>query len=71
MNDDEEFLGYVDIHCRTERHLFSMEHVRRLLELASVEGVQCESSSVPGFVGLSECVAMPLVQAAKKRMKEL
>jgi hypothetical protein len=67
--DDEAFLGYVDIHSRTERHLFSKEDVQRLLELACAEGARCESSSVPGFVGLDEWTAVPLVRAARARMR--
>lgn len=67
--DDEAFLGYVEIHSETERHLFSEGDVRRLLELAGAEGVRCEGSSVPGFVGLDQWAAKPLVKAARERRK--
>lgn len=34
---DEEFLSYVEIHSRTERALFSGEHVIRFCKLAGRE----------------------------------
>lgn len=34
---DEQFLGYFDLHSRTERALFSTEHISRLFSLAGKE----------------------------------
>lgn len=34
MTEDESFLSYCELHCRTERGLFVGRHVNRLLDLA-------------------------------------
>lgn len=34
LEDNNHFIGYCEIHCRTERALFSGKHVNRMLELA-------------------------------------
>ncbi len=36
---DEEFLGYVDLHSRTELALFHRDHVKRLCELSGAQWV--------------------------------
>lgn len=36
FEDDEELIRYCEIHCETERALFSREQVNRMMELAGV-----------------------------------
>ena len=31
---DDELIGYCDIHCETERALFSVTHINRMIDLA-------------------------------------
>ncbi len=66
--DDEAFLGYVEIHSETERHLFSLEHVRRLLTLAGRD-TSAFDCGYPAFLGIDQWTAKPLVQAARERRK--
>lgn len=64
---NEEFLGYFEEHCRTERALFSGEHVRRLAALAGVD-----TDVLPGqFVAVHADVALPVIAAARRRLKEM
>jgi hypothetical protein len=57
---DTELLGYAEIHCRTERALFSAEHVNRILALAghpegyvySVTGMTAVHSDMQHLVDL-------------------
>lgn len=64
---DEEFLGYVDLHSRTERALFHAEHVRRLYKMAG--------RPAPSGLGENEFVAVyhdhaeRLIKLARKKMK--
>lgn len=64
---DESFLGYVSLHCETERALFSNAHVRRLCELAGREAPEDLSES--GLTAVPRNVAMPLVAEARKRLR--
>ncbi len=64
---DEEFLGYCEIHCRTERALFSGSQVDRLNELAG---------RPPSYVFSHQWVAMradyaqPCIDDARRRLRE-
>ena len=63
--EDDHFLGYCNLHSRTERALFSPDHVNRLFDLAGDERAgRCEMwvSMGPDFVD-------PLVDAAMGRLK--
>jgi len=33
--NDEELIGYCEIHCKTERALFHIDHIRRMWKLAN------------------------------------
>lgn len=48
MNDDE-LIGYCEIHCKSERALFSAEHINRMSALA---GGYCHR--VSGWLSLHE-----------------
>jgi hypothetical protein len=63
ITDDHTFLGYVQLHCTTERALFSYKDVLRLHTLA---GVSIEVSE--GFQVMHEEYAKPLIQAARERL---
>jgi hypothetical protein len=68
MNDgmtDEQFLGYVELHSTTERHLFGKHHVVRLLELAGRK----VPAGIGALVGIDQETAQPLVDAARVRMR--
>lgn len=70
---DAEFLGYVDLHCRTERALFAREHVDRLYQLAGLPPIRWECRqhgwfAPPSFVAVRPSVANPLIEAARKRL---
>lgn len=45
---DEEFLRYVETHSRTERHMFSLAHAKRLVELAGHDSSGLHSD----FIGI-------------------
>jgi len=61
---DEEFLGYVELHSRTERHLFSKEHAKRLWDLA---GRTWTEEWMPAFVGIDAETADRLIARARAR----
>jgi hypothetical protein len=64
---DDDLLGYALIHCETERALFSIDHVRRLYELAGEPDPGLPTTGV-GFVSCGPDVVRPLVTAARERM---
>ncbi len=33
--EDDELIGYCELHCQTTRALFHFEHVNRMIELAA------------------------------------
>lgn len=59
---DEEFLGYVDLHCETDQHLFSREHVQRLLRLA---GYVSHAPDWPAFIGIDRFEGHRYVERAR------
>lgn len=65
--NDEELLGYFELHSRTERALFSRDHIVRLSKLAGypVKDV----SRLPQFIAVHEPVAKPYIERARRRMK--
>lgn len=69
---DEEFLGYVDIHSQTPRHLFSKEHVFRLLEMAGVNPEFMDiRPPIPDFIPIDDHEARELIAMARdKKVKE-
>jgi hypothetical protein len=67
---DEDFLGYVEFHSRTERHAFSHEHANRLLDLAGETEIRgTDNCGLHGFIGIDWGAAKPLVEKARKRLK--
>ena len=70
MNDNE-FLGYVDIHSETDRALFSMSHVRRLHVLAGVDlpfDERCYGLD-QCFLTMDRYYAKPLTLKARERIR--
>jgi hypothetical protein len=63
--NDEDLLGYFEIHARTERALFHRDHVARLLELAGRES----QPDMPEWITARIDAVEPLVKEARKRMK--
>lgn len=61
---DEEFLDYVDLHSRTDLHLFSKEHARRLAKLSGAHVYE----PLPEFVHINQWNATKLIAAAKERI---
>lgn len=62
---DNEFLGYVESHCRTERALFNSGQIRRLYELAHMK-----PPYLNGWYSMGVNVAQPLVDLARKSMEQ-
>jgi hypothetical protein len=60
--DDESFLGYVDLHCTTERALFSGRDVIRLHKLAEVDVPDVDEGS---FYAMHEDLAQPLLELVR------
>jgi len=60
--NDERFLGYVEMHAETERHLFSRHHVNRLHALA---GVPLPAPSYGDFLGMGSDYVRPLIEKAR------
>lgn len=65
--DDESFLGYCEIHSRTERALFNGGQIRRLLELADLPVPRDIRDS--SWLTMRSCVADPLIYTARERLR--
>lgn len=68
---DEVFLNYVSMHCRTERALFHVDHVWRLLELARATNEYSIRKPIPNsniFRVMDADIALPLVERARKNL---
>ena len=63
----EEFLGYVALHARTERALFSVHHIARLYYLAGHNPPRLTT----GFCSMFTDVAQPLVDAARENIERV
>jgi hypothetical protein len=64
MNDDE-LIGYCEIHCTTERALFSANQINRMIVLA---GLGDHNALTPGWYPMHEEMQelVDLARAAKK-----
>ena len=62
--NDKELLGYCEIHCTTQRAMFSADHLNILFELAGA------NRRVTGWHSAHEDVVMPLVREARRRMAQ-
>lgn len=60
LENDAEFLGYVSLHCLTERALFHREHILRLYKLAKVDPPKLTGD----WYTMREDVAAPLLRRA-------
>jgi hypothetical protein len=62
---DDKLLDYVETHSKTERALFHVDHINRLLELAG-------HPKVPwvGFASLHFADAKPLIEEARCRVAD-
>jgi hypothetical protein len=67
MADDGFFIGYCDIHCETDRALFSYEHCVRLYRLA---GHDVDDPTTQGFHAMHEAEAKPLIKQARERLRD-
>ena len=65
MNDDD-LLGYFEIHSRTELALFHRGHVTRLFELAGRD----VPADLPKWLSVRYDVADPLVKEARAKAAE-
>lgn len=65
--NDEEFLGYVEIHSRTELALFHIDHICRLYELAGITPPVLRGS----WYGAHSDFAQPLVDMAWSRQENI
>lgn len=63
--EDKSFLGYVELHCETERALFSGRDVLRLYQLADVDPQ--EDIRLDSFYRMDDAHALPLVELARLR----
>ena len=63
---DEEFLSYVEIHCKTERAVFHRDMVARLYKMA---GRQIDEGALKEFIELHEDPALKLVEEARANQK--
>ena len=72
MMTDEQFLGYCEIHCRTERALFAGAQVNRLNELADFEPDPILHTKLynSGWYTMRASYAQPRIDAARRRMHE-
>lgn len=65
MNDDE-FLSYCYWHAQTDRHLFHVDHARRLLELGGEPEFRHHLPNGPdAFVAMDFDFVAPRVQLAR------
>lgn len=64
--DDDELLGYAELHSETPRALFAREHVVRLFQMAGLD----PPTGLPDFVRFAKPEVAPiLIDAAKERAK--
>lgn len=67
MMDDEHLIGYCEIHCKTERALFSDTHINRMIALAGYP--QGFPKIVTGWYSMHEEM-QELCDLAKDRQKQ-
>ncbi len=65
---DEELIDYCSTHCKTERALFHRDHILWIWRLAG-EPQSTNVHNLPEWVGAHEDAMMPLVVAARERLK--
>jgi len=68
LDSDDDFLGYVDLHSRTERALFSREDILRLIKLANIPEGQY-SLPLGSFISVHASEARPLIERARRQLK--
>ena len=61
---DDDLIGYVELHCRTERALFHSKHIKRLFALAGED-----VPNINGWYEMHADVADPLIAAARERAR--
>lgn len=68
---DEELIGYCELHCTTERALFHVDHLDRMLELAGrPDGyVKTCKDWVTKWYSVHEDEMLPLCNLARERMR--
>lgn len=66
--DDESFLGYCELHCRTERALFSWAQIQRLAQLAGAPADPQQPSE--GWARAGVRLVQPLVDEARRRLRD-
>lgn len=70
MTTDEEFLGYVEFHSKSERALFHVDDANRLFELAgSSKRFVSFGGGMIDFVPLHYSVIEDILREAKERGK--
>lgn len=65
---DDDFLGYCELHCRTERALFSSEQIKRLCELANQNPP--ENIDYHEWVSARANYVQFMVDIARRRIRE-
>lgn len=65
--NDRELLGYAEIHCQSDRALFSAEHLNRIYRLAGYE----PNTALSGFYSMHEPEMKPLVAAARANLNRV
>ena len=65
---DESFLGYVDLHSRTDLALFHQGHVQRFVRLAGAESV-AQWDRRRDFVAMHHYDIAPLLKEAYVRLR--
>ena len=72
--EDIDLIGYCEIHCTTQRALFSKEHLARMLELAGSPKEYIKPNDLRklkhDFLPVFEEAMIPLCEMARKRMTQ-
>lgn len=63
---DKDLIGYCELHCRTERALFSGTQINRMLMLAGQPANYVARVDPKYFFVMREDAMMPLVELARK-----
>lgn len=68
--DDQNLIGYCEIHCTTEKALFSGEQISRMIRLAGQPKgyVQASHFFKDGWYTVDEATMMPLVKLARENL---
>lgn len=65
---DGDFIGYCELHCKTERALFHRDHIKRMAQLAGDAALLDVVDTLAEWITAHEDAMLPLVEKARARL---